>query len=64
MVEQTQRELVHKVNNLIGVILTQAEVARAAGDLAAARSALEFITRAAEATIPFVRAVQAEQAAD
>jgi len=55
MSEAAQRELVHKVNNLLSVIYTQVEVGRSQGTLETAMAALEQIQRTAEATLPFVR---------
>ena len=44
------RDLVHQVNNLLGAIRVQVEVARAAGTDAAAREALAVIERSAART--------------
>ena len=55
MSEEAQRELVHKVNNLLSVIYTQVEVGRSQGTLEAAMSALSQIQRTAEATLPYVK---------
>jgi hypothetical protein len=57
---RAQRELIHKVNNLLSVIYTQVEVGRAAETREAALTALERILRVAQATVPFVRAGRAE----
>ncbi len=44
------RELIHQVNNLLAVIQTQIEVARALETPEAANSALESIDKAAQST--------------
>ncbi|MCA8943399.1 MAG: hypothetical protein KDB80_12620 [Planctomycetes bacterium] len=49
------RELVHKVNNLIGVVYTQAAVARTSSDPEAARKAVEMIESAAKDTADVVK---------
>ena len=46
----TLEELVHRVNNLLGTIAVQAEVARSDGSLAAHRDALRFISDSAGRT--------------
>lgn len=43
-------DLLHRVNNLLGTIATQCEVAAAAGTLAAHRSALRLIAESAQRT--------------
>lgn len=51
-------ELVHRVNNLLGTIQVQAEVARALGDLPAHQEALRLIEASAERTKAEVVALQ------
>jgi hypothetical protein len=43
-------ELVHRVNNLLGTIAVQADVAAGDGSLAAHRQALRYIVESAERT--------------
>lgn len=50
-------ELVHRVNNLLGTIEVQVEVARADGTLAACEQALAFISESARKTRAEVRAL-------
>ena len=45
-----ERELIHQVNNLLGVIYTQVAVVRATGSMESAQRALELIERAARDT--------------
>jgi hypothetical protein len=52
-------ELVHRVNNLLGTIQVQAEVARSLGDLPAHQEALRLIEASAERTKAEVRSLQA-----
>ena len=47
---RSTRELIHQVNNLLAVIQTQIEVARALQTPEAASSALESIDKAAQST--------------
>ena len=51
----TDRELVHKVNNLIAVVYTQVAVAKAGGSREEAVTALDVIERAAQETEKVVR---------
>lgn len=59
MADPAQRDLIHKVNNLLTVIYTQVEVGRSQDSRDAALQALEQIQKAAEATVPFVRDARA-----
>jgi len=52
-------ELVHRVNNLLGTIQVQAEVARTLGDLPAHQEALRLIEVSAERTKADILALQA-----
>jgi hypothetical protein len=54
-----ERELVHQINNLLGVIATQAAVARVEPGEASARRALDLIERAAADTEAVVRRCRA-----
>ena len=54
----TDRELVHKVNNLIAVVYTQVAVAKAGGSREEAVKALEVIERAAQETEKVVRGLR------
>ena len=58
MNEDPLRPLLHKVANLLGVILTQATVARTAGTAEAALEALAHIERCARETEPLLRAAR------
>ena len=61
MSRTAQRELVHKVNNLLAVIYTQAAAdAGRSQECGNATDALSQILAAAESTVPFVRRAQAE----
>ena len=55
------RELIHQVNNLLAVIQTQREVARALETREAAASALDLIGKAAEATQDRIRELRAAE---
>jgi hypothetical protein len=48
-------DLLHRVNNLLGTIQLQAEVAKATGTLAAAQQALALIVESAQRTQDEVR---------
>ena len=50
MAASTDRELVHKVNNLISVIYTQVAVGKSAGTFEEALKSMEIIERAAKET--------------
>jgi len=63
MAGMTNRELVHKVNNLIAVIYTQAAIGKGAGTHEEAVKALEIIERAAQETEKVVARAR-EQAAE
>ena len=52
-------ELVHRVNNLLGTIEIQAELARSDDSLDAHRTALRYITESAEKTRRELRALLA-----
>lgn len=56
MADPVQRELIHKVNNLLTVIYTQVALGRASEHYQGAVDALEQIQRTAEATVPYIRA--------
>jgi hypothetical protein len=58
MNEDPIRPLLHKVANLLGVILTQTTVARTAGTAEAALEALAHIERCARETEPLLRAAR------
>jgi len=58
MDESAGREVIHKVNNLLTVIYTQAAVARAAGTLAAHERALASIESSAQATTEVLAAAR------
>ncbi len=53
--DQQKRELVHKVNNLIGVIYTQAAVARADRSVEGMLRVIELIETAAKETAEVVQ---------
>lgn len=53
--EERLRELVHKVNNLIGIVYTQTAVARASDEREPALRALELIETAAQETAEIVQ---------
>ena len=52
------RELIHQINNLLAVIQTQIEVARALQTPEAANAALESIDKAAQSTQRRVQALR------
>jgi hypothetical protein len=52
-------ELVHRINNLLGTIQIQVEVARAAGTLEACREALRLIAESAASTQAVVQRFRA-----
>ncbi len=56
------RALVHAINNLLGTIEVQAELALAAPDADAARRALEIVRRAGRSAERRVRALRAGEA--
>ncbi len=64
MAGTTDRDLVHKVNNLIAVIYTQAAVGKSAGTHADAVKALEIIERAAQETEKLVHAARGREQSD
>lgn len=53
-------DLVHRINNLLGTIEIQAEVARTDGTLAAHQDALRLIVESARRTQDEVRSLQKE----
>ena len=57
-------ELVHRINNLLGTIEVQSEVARAANTLAAHADALRLIVESARRTGDDVRRLRAAAAND
>lgn len=63
MAASTDRELVHKVNNLISVIYTQVAVGKSSGTFEEALKSMEIIERAAKETEKVVSQVR-EKAAE
>ena len=61
MAGTTDRNLVHKVNNLIAVIYTQVAVAKSAATHDGAMQALQIIERAAQETDQVVRAERGKE---
>jgi two-component sensor histidine kinase len=55
MTERGREELIHKVNNLLAVIVTQSTLARTAGTLDAFESAIAQIEKTALATRELVQ---------
>ena len=54
------RELIHKVNNLIAVVYTQVAVGKATGTFEDAAEALDIIERAAQETAEVAKRAQRE----
>ena len=63
MAGSLDRELVHKINNLIAVIYTQVAVGKSAGTYEGAMKSMEIIERAAQETEKVVARAQ-EQASE